>query len=145
MALVMALRDATGIRHPEAYWRIDELDLDYRAKRAQVRVSAFHDQSAAKSKNTETGKPYEAVGQRWYYVEGEAFDRYFGEHLVGVKDAKGKRTEFANPRAAAYHFVKADVEIEVEVVTDRADDGAAKATKMVPETTPGAFEAAKDA
>lgn len=140
MALEMRHRDPTGVDHPAAYWRIDELDLDYRAHRAQIRVACFHDVSAARS-------GYAAVDQVWYYPDSDAFDRLFvpGAVLAGVKDARGVKLDFADPRAAAYHYVKAEIETTTTVPSDLGPDGAVLTTRDVTTEAPGRFGAARDA
>ena len=75
MALIQPHRDPTGVRHPAAYWRIDEIDLDFRDRRAQVRVSCFHDAEAAKN-------GFAAVDQQWFYPDGDDFDPAIHEALL---------------------------------------------------------------
>lgn len=138
MGLAMAHEDPTGVPHPEAYWRVTEVDLDFQERAAQIRLQAFHTLSASRS-----GK--QPVDQAWYYARGDDFDRYFVER--NVKDENGKPLDITDPRAAAYAFIKAPI-LEPVMEPAEIDDRTGEVVrwhKARDKEVPGRFAGASDA
>ena len=116
MAIEKAIETPDGVEHEAAYWRVTEVDFDLVAQRTQLKLSAYHNETAARA-----GKA--SVGQRWIVLEGDHF-----ELPAGLLEA-------------AYRWAKEAKDIAVPA---KRDDQYEPGEARLPDTMVGFFDGAVD-
>lgn len=79
MAKQMALTDQFGANHPNAYFRVVQVNIGVDGRSAQVVFNGYHNKAARNE-----GKP--PFMQKVYDVQGGRFDRLLAEVLEGKKN-----------------------------------------------------------
>jgi len=101
MALTMAITDSRGVKYTSAYFRVTEVNLNYRERKGRVLIEVYKDQQARKNKK-------EPVMIESVFFEREGVTDDNGNYVVHSFDSVFGFTNLdgSNPIKAAYEYIR---------------------------------------